>query len=98
MPPQEGQQPAVLRYFGVLMESQKLNKAESIELARPALMQGKVQLIERWLTEDKITCSEALGDMVMQAGRASAAAGCGHAGKGGCVCACGTEPRHRRHV
>ena len=68
VPPQEGQQPAVLRYFGVLMESQKLNKAESIELARPALMQGKVQLIERWLTEDKITCSEALGDMVMQAG------------------------------
>jgi clathrin heavy chain len=70
VPPQEGQQPAVLRYFQLLMEpaGQRLNKVESIELSRPALGQGKVQLIERWLTEDKLTCSEALGDMVMAAG------------------------------
>lgn len=65
LPALESGQPPVLRYFAVLMESSKLNKAESIELARPALQQGKVQLIEKWVTEDKITCSEALGDQVM---------------------------------
>ena len=68
LPVPEGGQPPVLKYFGVLMETTKLNKAESIEISRPALSQGKVALIERWLSEDKITCSEALGDMVMQTG------------------------------
>lgn len=57
-PPAEGGQPPVLRYFACLMESGKLNKVESLELARPALAQGRVQLLEKWLAEDKITCSE----------------------------------------
>jgi len=65
LPAPEGGQPPVLKYFATLMESGKLNKAESLELARPALAQGRVQLLEKWLTEDKITCSEALGDLVM---------------------------------
>ena len=65
LPPLESGQAPVLRYFAVLMESQKLNKAESVELARPALQQGKVPLVEKWLSEDKLTCSEALGDMIM---------------------------------
>jgi clathrin heavy chain len=47
------------------MEAGKLNKVESIELARPALAQGRAALLEKWLGEDKITCSEALGDMVL---------------------------------
>jgi len=68
VPPQEGQQPAVLRYFGVLMESSKLNKAESIELARPALAQGRMAVIEKLVGEDKLTSSEALGDMIMGSG------------------------------
>jgi len=65
LPALESGQPPVLKYFAVLMETNKLNKAESIEISRPAIQQGKVQLIEKWLTEDKITCSEALGDMIM---------------------------------
>lgn len=65
LPPLENGQPPALKYFALLMEGSKLNKAESLELARPALQQGKVQLIEKWLLEDKVTCSEALGDMVM---------------------------------
>jgi len=62
----EGQQAPVLKYFAALMEKGKLNKAESVELARPALAQGRLQLIEKWLSEDKIECSEALGDMTVQ--------------------------------
>lgn len=65
VPAPEGGQPPVLKYFSLLMESGKLNKAESLELARPALQQGRVQLVEKWLAEDKVTCSEGLGDMVM---------------------------------
>ena len=65
LPAPEGGQPPVLKYFAALMESGKLNKVESIELARPALAQGRAQLIEKWLADDKITCSEGLGDMVL---------------------------------
>jgi excisionase family DNA binding protein len=65
LPALENGQAPVLRYFTVLMETSKLNKVESLELARPALQQGKVPLIEKWLGEEKLTCSEQLGDMVM---------------------------------
>ncbi|KAI8847627.1 armadillo-type protein [Chytridium lagenaria] len=39
----------------------ELNKFESIELARPVLQQGRKQLLEKWLKEDK-----ELGDIVKQ--------------------------------
>jgi clathrin heavy chain len=65
LPAPEGGQPPLLKYFATIMEAGKLNKPESVELARPAIAQGRVQLLEKWLTEDKITCSEKLGDMVM---------------------------------
>jgi clathrin heavy chain len=48
------------------LETCKLNKAESIELARPVLQQGRLQLLEKWLKEDKLECSEQLGDMIFQ--------------------------------
>lgn len=64
MPAATGQQPPVLKYFSTLMEMGRLNKEESVELAKPALAQGKGALLEKWLSEDKVTCSEALGDMV----------------------------------
>jgi len=66
LPAAEGSQPPILKYFTQLMETGKLNKVESIELSRPALTQNKVQLVEKWLGEDKLTCSEALGDMILQ--------------------------------
>uniref|UniRef100_A0A7S1G8A3 Clathrin heavy chain n=2 Tax=Bicosoecida sp. CB-2014 TaxID=1486930 RepID=A0A7S1G8A3_9STRA len=64
LPTPPGQQPPVLKYFAALMEQGKLNKVESVELARPALQQGKPQLVEKWLSEDKVECSEMLGDLV----------------------------------
>jgi len=44
----------------------QLNKYESLELSRPVLQQGKKQLMEKWLKEDKLECSEELGDLVKQ--------------------------------
>lgn len=35
-----------------------------MELARPVLQQGRKQLLEKWLKENKLTCSEELGDVV----------------------------------
>ena len=63
-PAQPGQPTPLLHYFGLLLESGKLNKWESIELCRPALQQGRKQLLEKWLKEDKLECSEELGDLV----------------------------------
>ena len=63
-PPQPGQQPPLLQYFGVLLTKGKLNAFESVELARLVLSQNKKQLLEAWLGEDKLECSEPLGDMV----------------------------------
>jgi len=61
-----GQANPLLQYFGLLLEQGKLNQYETIELARPVLQQGKQQMLERWLKEDKLECSEDLGDMVKQ--------------------------------
>lgn len=66
VPVQPGQMSPILQYFGILLERGKLNKFESLELARPVLVQGRKQLLEKWLKEDKIDCSEELGDIVRQ--------------------------------
>lgn len=44
-----------------------MNKYESLELCRPVLAQDKRQLLEKWLKEDKLECSEELGDLVKTA-------------------------------
>ncbi|KAK7061131.1 Clathrin heavy chain [Paramarasmius palmivorus] len=54
----------ILQYFGILLEKGELNHLESLELARPVLQQGRKQLLEKWLKEQKLTCSEELGDIV----------------------------------
>ncbi|KAJ1948453.1 Clathrin heavy chain, partial [Dispira parvispora] len=59
-----GQLSPILQYFGTLLEKGNLNKYESIELAKPVLAQNRKQLLERWLKEDKLECSEELGDIV----------------------------------
>ena len=61
-----GQTSPLLQYFGILLEKGQLNKYESLELTRPVLMQGKKNLLEKWLKEDKLECSEELGDIVKQ--------------------------------
>ncbi|CAF3999025.1 unnamed protein product, partial [Rotaria sordida] len=64
VPPPANQPSPLLQYFSILLESSKLNKEESIELCKPVVMQGKKQLLEKWLKEDKLECSEQLGDLV----------------------------------
>ena len=42
----------------------KLFAHESLELVKPVVMQGRREFIEKWLQEDKLECSEELGDMI----------------------------------
>jgi clathrin heavy chain len=53
-------------FYKLCLQGQ-LNKYESLELCRPVLQQGRKQLLEKWLKEDKLECSEELGDLVKQA-------------------------------
>ncbi|KAG0240040.1 hypothetical protein BGX31_002304 [Mortierella sp. GBA43] len=64
--PAQGQVPAILQYFGILLEKGRLNQFESQELARPVLAQGRKEMLEKWLKQDKLECSEELGDAVKQ--------------------------------
>ncbi|KAF9165116.1 hypothetical protein BGX20_000714 [Mortierella sp. AD010] len=66
VPVTQGQLSPILQYFGILLEKGELNKYESLELAKPVLAQGRKQLLEKWLKEDKLECSEELGDIVKQ--------------------------------
>ncbi|CAK0821327.1 unnamed protein product [Prorocentrum cordatum] len=59
-----GQQSPLLHYFSTLLEYGKLNALESVELVRPVVQQQRGQLIEKWLKEDKLECTEELGDIV----------------------------------
>jgi len=67
LPQQPGQAPPLLQYFSILLETEKLNEHESIELAKPVLAQNPA-LLEKWLREEKLHCSELLGDCIMQSG------------------------------
>ncbi len=53
-PAQAGQTSPLLQYFSILLDQGQLNKYESLELCRPALQQGRKQLLEKWLKEDKV--------------------------------------------
>lgn len=63
VPVQAGQTPPLLQYFGTLLTRGKLNGFESLELSR-LVNQNKKNLLENWLAEDKLECSEELGDLV----------------------------------
>ncbi|KAJ8613811.1 hypothetical protein CTAYLR_004926 [Chrysophaeum taylorii] len=67
VPGQPGQPQPVFQYFHALLEQGKLNALESLELAKPVLQQGRTQFLEKWLTEDKLECTEELGDLVRTA-------------------------------
>lgn len=65
IPAEPGSPQPVFQYFSTLLENGKLNEQESLELAKPVLQQGRPQLMEKWLKDDKLQCSEALGDLIM---------------------------------
>ena len=68
MPPQAGDpRPPLLLYLGTLLDMGKLNKLESVELARVVLQQNRVMLLEKWLQDGKFDCSEEMGDLVRPA-------------------------------
>ncbi|KXS95108.1 hypothetical protein AC578_7424 [Pseudocercospora eumusae] len=64
LPAQQGQLSVILQYFGMLLDKGKLNKDETMELARPVLQQNRKHLLEKWMKEGKLGCSEQLGDLV----------------------------------
>jgi len=63
-PAAPGQPTPILTYFGMLLEKGKLNANESLELAKPVIQQGKQQLLQKWIGEDKLECTEQLGDAI----------------------------------
>eukprot|EP00298_Acanthocystis_sp_HF-20_P018646 c22004_g1_i2.p1 GENE.c22004_g1_i2~~c22004_g1_i2.p1 ORF type:complete len:1678 (+),score=721.75 c22004_g1_i2:32-5035(+) len=65
LPQVPGAPAPVLQYFQAVMEKTKLNKLESYELGKIVVGQGKAQLLDKWIKEDKVECSEELGDIVV---------------------------------
>lgn len=63
VPQQQGQLSVILQYFGILLDKGPLNRIESIELVKPVLAQNRKHLLEKWLGENKLECSEELGDL-----------------------------------
>ena len=70
MPAAPGQQPPFVAYIQAIYEIGRLNDVETFEFFKILLQQqqgkGK-QIIEKWIKEDKVTCSERLGDMISSA-------------------------------
>ena len=64
VPQEPNQLSVILQYFGMLLDKGGLNKYETLELVRPVLMQNRKHLLEKWLKDDKLDCSEELGDIV----------------------------------
>lgn len=63
-PSPPGQLSVILQYFSMLLDKGGLNKYESLELIKPVLAQNRKNLLEKWLKENKLECSEELGDLV----------------------------------
>ncbi|XP_029653923.2 clathrin heavy chain 1-like [Octopus sinensis] len=62
--PMQNQPSPLLKYFTYLLDTDKLNKHESVELCKVVFQQNRKSLVEKWLKEDKLECSEELGDLV----------------------------------
>jgi clathrin heavy chain len=64
VPQQTGQLSVILQYFGMLLDKGSLNRYETLELVRPVLAQNRKHLLEKWLKEEKLECTEELGDII----------------------------------
>lgn len=65
--PSTGGPAPILIYFNALLQTTTLNAIESVELARPVIAQNKLNLIENWIKEKKLTMTDELGDLIRQA-------------------------------
>ena len=63
-PAQPGRPQPVLQYFSTLLEKGKLNGTESVELVGPVLAQGRKNMVEGWLNDNKLECTEELGKLI----------------------------------
>ncbi len=55
----------LFQYFTYLLENKvKLNSIETMELVKPVLAQGRKDLVEGWVKEDRIECTTELGELV----------------------------------
>ena len=61
---QPGSNQPILIYFQTIMEKGKLNALESVEICKPLVMQGKIQVIQQWFSSGKFECSEELSEIV----------------------------------
>ena len=52
LPQQPGQPHPMMLYFGTILETDKLNRLEALEITRPLLQQGRKNIFENWLQED----------------------------------------------
>jgi clathrin heavy chain len=60
----EGDPPPALIYFQTILSLGSLNEVESQLLALQLIHSSKVPLLEKWIREDKLFCSEILGDHI----------------------------------
>lgn len=62
----EGGVPPILIYFQTILQHGNLNEIESQLLALHLIQTKKVSLLEKWIREEKLHCSETLGDHIRQ--------------------------------
>jgi len=64
IPTQLGNSSALIQYFSALLETKTvLNESETLTLVRATLANSKTNLVEIWLKEEILTCTESLGDL-----------------------------------
>jgi clathrin heavy chain len=61
----QGTPPPLFKYFLTLLEKGDLNAQETLELADPVIKNGKIQVLEKYMAENKLTLTEELGDLLM---------------------------------
>ena len=64
LPKQPNQPYPLIQYFFVILDKCKLNEMESLEICGVVLNQNKKQFIEDWISKDKLSYTEQLGDLV----------------------------------
>lgn len=64
---------AILEYFAIILDEASLNEVESLELAQLTIKKGKLDILKKWMSEDKIFCTVQLGKLVLEYGDISLA-------------------------
>eukprot|EP01051_Picozoa_sp_SAG22_P006133 SAG22_NODE_391_length_11223_cov_7.451187_3_plen_206_part_00 len=61
-----GNPPPVLLYLQEMLGTGKLTAIESAELGRQVIAKNKLDTLQQWIEQDKLECSEELGNLVKQ--------------------------------